>query len=300
MGYIEQQDIGIWVNDAPNQSQKEFRQAVHTILTSISSDAELHASMVLKGGILLAIRYKSDRHTKDLDLSTDKKLSEDFTKDFIVKTLNNSLAITVEELPYNLACKVQSARQNPKDSNSTYPTMELTVGYAYQGTPKHKRLLGVSGSPTVVSIDYSLNEAIPCVEEIAISHESPDSSLKVYSLADLIAEKYRSFLQQKIRDRQRRQDIYDINLLDENTGEFSDVEKIKILTSLIIKCKDRGLDPNKDSMDCPELKRRAIARYPELTAEVPAELPDFEIIFSNVQSLYKSLPWTLKDKLTDS
>jgi len=299
MNNIEQQDIEQWVEKAPDSSQKEFRQAIHTILAAISSDPKLNASMVLKGGILLAIRYASDRFTKDIDLSTDQKLSSDFTLDIIVDTLNNSLALTVEELDYSLDCRVQSAKKDPKDEDATFPSIKLRIGYAYKGTPKHKRLLNLSSS-TAISIDYSLNESIPNVEEITISSSTEDRNLLAYSLSDLIAEKYRSLLQQESRNRERRQDIYDIILVEEQVGEFSSAEKLKIMCSLITKCRARGIEPDDSSIDSAELKKRAQAQYHTLADEIPGDLPDFDQLFAKAQKLYKSLPWELKDNITQA
>lgn len=42
-------DIAEWVVQA-DASQREFRQAVHTILAAIAHDPQLRASMVIKGG----------------------------------------------------------------------------------------------------------------------------------------------------------------------------------------------------------------------------------------------------------
>jgi hypothetical protein len=53
------------VNQAPND-QRELRQAVHTVLAAIAHDTQLRADMIMKGGILLAVRYQSVRFTKDI------------------------------------------------------------------------------------------------------------------------------------------------------------------------------------------------------------------------------------------
>jgi hypothetical protein len=39
MSKIEEYDIKDWVEDASTTSNKEFRQAVHTILSAIASDS---------------------------------------------------------------------------------------------------------------------------------------------------------------------------------------------------------------------------------------------------------------------
>jgi len=157
MNNLEELDILNWVSQASDDANKEFREAVHTILSAIASDHILRVSMILKGGILLAVRYHSHRFTTDIDLSTDLTLGNDFSKENVVETLNNSLAMTVEELDYGLDCRVQSAEKKPKSLEATHPSLKLKVGYAYKNTPKHRRLQA-DQSPSVIDIDYSSNE----------------------------------------------------------------------------------------------------------------------------------------------
>ncbi len=289
MSKIEEYDIKDWVEDASTTSNKEFRQAVHTILSAIASDSNLKANMILKGGILLAIRYKSHRYTKDIDFSTDKPRGGEITEDGVRKSLDSSLAQMVEELDYDLDCRVQSSKLQPRDVKSTYPSIKMKVGYAYKGTPKHKLLLSWK-SPDIVSIDYSLNEATPNIEDLKLNLKE---GILTYSLTDLIAEKYRSLLQQVSRKRNRRQDVYDLNLLVERFGDIDNFERSKILNSLIIKSKARlKIAPDINSFEDPELKSRAKKDYPSLESELEGELPDFEELFQKVAAFYRSLPWS--------
>ena len=59
-----------WVQQAPDKPQRGFREAVHIILESIGRSKHLQARMVMKGGLLMAIRYDSSRYTRDIDFST--------------------------------------------------------------------------------------------------------------------------------------------------------------------------------------------------------------------------------------
>ena len=292
MSKIEEYDIKDWVEDASTTSNKEFRQAVHTILSAIASDSNLKANMILKGGILLAIRYKSHRYTKDIDFSTDKPRGGEITEDGVRKSLDSSLAQMVEELDYDLDCRVQSSKLQPRDVKSTYPSIKMKVGYAYKGTPKHKLLLSWK-SPDIVSIDYSLNEATPNIEDLKLNLEE---GILAYSLTDLIAEKYRSLLQQVSRNRSRRQDVYDLNLLVERLGDIDSFERRKILSSLIIKSKAREISPDINSFEDPDLKSRAKKEYHTLEDEIEGELPAFDELFQKVADFYRSLPWS---KLVD-
>ena len=286
MSDIQEYNIRAWVEKASTESNREFREAVHTILSAIAIDKCLKASMILKGGILLAIRYHSHRFTKDMDFSTERKPGDEITEDSIRKLLDSSLAQTVEFLDYDLDCRVQSSKIQPKDPNATYPSIKMTIGYAYKGTTKHKRLLALR-SPSTISIDYSLNETTPNIETLILDIED---GILAYSLTDLIAEKYRSLLQQVPRNRIRRQDVYDLNLLV-NMDNIDHIEKSKILDSLIRKSKARGIEPDINSFDDPELKHRAQIDYRTLEDEIEGELPDFDELFQRVHEFYKSLPW---------
>ena len=105
---LEDYDIAEWVKQA-DDSRREFREAVHTILAAIANDSQLRANMVIKGGILLAVRYHSHRYTKDIDFSTTQGLSE-INPDQIKEALNKSFIRIAEELEYGLDCRVQSCR----------------------------------------------------------------------------------------------------------------------------------------------------------------------------------------------
>ncbi|MBD2186609.1 nucleotidyl transferase AbiEii/AbiGii toxin family protein [Pseudanabaena mucicola] len=289
MSEIEEYDIKDWVEDASTATNQAFRQAVHTILSAIASDRNLKANMILKGGILLAIRYKSHRFTKDIDFSTERKRGDEITEDEIRKSLDSSLVQMVDELDYGLDCLVQSSKLEPSnDPKYTYPSIKRKVGYAYKGTPQHKRLLSLR-SPDIISIDYSLNEATPNIEYLKLNLED---GILAYSLTDLIAEKYRSLLQQVSRNRSRRQDIYDLDLLIERLGDIDSFERGKILNSLIFKSKARGISPDINSFDDPELKSRAKKEYYTLEDEIEGELPDFDELFQKVADFYRSLPWS--------
>lgn len=277
-------DIENWVEQSDNPDIKEFREAVHTILKAVATDDDLKANMILKGGILLAIKYNSHRFTKDIDFSTEKTLDQNINEVSIRESLNKSLIQTVEELDYELDCRVQSSKLQPKKPGATFPSIKLKIGYAYKGTPKHRLLMGLRCT-SVVSIDYSLNEATSNIDNMTIS--ASDTILS-YSTIDLIAEKYRSLLQQVSRNRNRRQDVYDLKILIDNIG---DCDKQEILKTLISKSDSRGLSPNSNSINEPELIIRAKKEYYTLEDEIEGTLPDFDTIFENVSDFYMSLPW---------
>lgn len=284
MNRQEHYDIATWANEAPDAEQREFRQAVHTILVAIANDPRLKSKMVIKGGILLGVRYHSPRFTKDIDFSTTGNLATMSAED-VRSAFESSLIQIIEELDYDLDCKVQSCKVNPQNRpDASFPSIELKIGHAYKGSPKYKRLQKLQ-SPSVVSIDFSLNEKILGVESLKLGSSG---TINAYTFADLVAEKFRSLLQQESRDRYRRQDVFDLSKLSELVSED---ERRSILKSLIEKSRARGIEPQPDSLDGAELKRRAQADYHTLGDEIDGPLPEFEATYEIVRSFYQSLPW---------
>ncbi len=280
----EQHDIAEWVNQAPSD-QRELRQAVHTVLAAIAQDTQLRADMIMKGGILLAVRYQSVRFTKDIDFSTSMKLSE-VNADDVQRRLDAALRLTVEALDYDLDCRVQGCKVHPANqANASFPSIKLKIGYAYKGTAKHRRLIQLQ-SPSVISIDYSLNETISNIDEVLVGL---DQSVNAYPFAELVAEKFRALLQQVERDRYRRQDVYDLAFLSRMPRNKS--VEAAIFNSLMVKARSRNIEPNCDSLNDEEVKRRAAADYHTLKDEVQGDLPDFEVAYAEVLAFYRALPW---------
>jgi len=117
----------------------------------------------------------------------------------------------------------------------------------------------------------------------------PGHTIHAYGFADLVAEKFRALLQQPLRKRNRRQDVYDLAMLSARPASSS--VKADILESLRRKSRARGIEPTPASMSDPEIKSRAGADYLSLQDEIPGPLPDFEIAFTTVLQFYHSLPW---------
>ena len=278
-----QRDLDAWAREAV-PGQRAFRQAVHLILTAITSDLGLRETMVMKGGLLMAIRYQSNRFTKDLDFSTSKTRPE-IDADTIRQRLERSLAMAVANSDYDLDCKIQRFKFNPPEEDAQFPNLELKIGYAFKGSKEHSRLLQGRSSSTI-EIDFNLNEPIIDIETLDLGE---GLCLRTYALSDLIAEKLRSLMQQTTRNRYRRQDIYDLRLLidlgiDEHTRRAT-------LATLIKKAQSRGINPTPESLADPETRRRAQRDYPTLADEVEGVLPDFDESYHQVEEFYRALPW---------
>lgn len=280
-------DLSAWVEQEGNPLDREFREAVHTILFAISQRQDISTRMIMKGAVLLAICYNCIRHTTDIDFSTSVKADE-FDKESFLAELEESLISATENLDYGLACRVQSCKFQPPSPDASFPTLKIKIGYAYKHDQRsHKRLLKRNSSK-VVEIDYSFNEATYHVENIALKK---GGTLSAYGLADLIAEKYRAILQQQQRRRTRRQDIYDLYYLFNHYGPHEIPAKQQILDSLIKKAAARNIDPEKYSMRDPEIIKRSKYEYHHLEAEIVGVLPEFDEAYRQIRTFYENLPW---------
>ncbi|MEZ8495227.1 nucleotidyl transferase AbiEii/AbiGii toxin family protein [Vibrio splendidus] len=277
-----------WVNSAP-ADRVEFRQAVHIILQAISSSAYLKPKMIMKGGMLLGIRYNSSRFTEDIDFSTAEKLA-DIDKDEFEDELNDSLQESADTFPYTVKCIVQSIKIQPKGGNVTFPSFNLKIGYANTKNPGAMKRLNRKESPKTVKIDYSFNEMTYKTDEIKLEDED---SVTVYGITDLISEKIRSIIQQPYRDRNRRQDIYDLHYLISTIDDLTSEEKLNILETLFNKSKDKVplKDITQETLDRDDIKSMSQQSYHLLEQEVMGSLPEFEDAYSLVVNFYKSLPW---------
>lgn len=287
---IDHINIEEWVDSSGNADIRSFREAIHIIIFSIANSERLRALMAMKGGILLALRYESPRFTKDIDFSTTYRYQEFDVKEF-KKLFDVQLGLACEALNYGLDCKIQSSKINPTNSEASFPTLTIKVSYAYKGTPKHKHF--EKGTCTdVIQIDYSFNELSYMIENIEIDD---GKTISVYSLPDLVGEKFRAIIQQKSRNRIRRQDSYDIYMLILK-GILDDFTlKELILKSLKLKSRERNLYIDNSSLDDEEVKARSMKDYEILRYEIVGELPPFIEVYDRVNEYYKSLPWDSLD-----
>lgn len=278
-------DIATWVNE--DAGHRAFRQAVHTILTAISDTHELQQIMVMKGGILLALGYGSTRFTRDIDFSTDQTAAGFDIEDFIAK-FDQALTGAAEILPYDTDCRVQGWKKQPPRDDATFPTIEIKVGYANRSNSGAHRRLMRSEAPHVVRVDFSLNEPRggPVLLEIGEGR-----TIQAYSFEDLVAEKLRAVLQQEVRNRTRRQDIYDLYLLLNDGAGQSEETRSGIFDSLKEKAAARDLTIDRKSMRNHEIYRRSHREYELLVHEIEGPLPEFDVAYDLVRSYYEALPW---------
>lgn len=283
---MDKVDISTWVENAPENIA--FRQAAHTVLHAISITEALQSSMIMKGGVLLALGYRSQRYTRDIDFSTPSQLA-DFDQKWFRETLDEGLAYAVENLGYGLDCRVQKIEQKPAGDGASFPTIKTTIGYAYKGDSKNHQRLLKGQSIHIIKLDYSLNESVGNIDFF----ELEDGNLiRVYDTVELISEKFRALLQQEVRNRVRAQDLYDLYYILDVCSLETDIEmKSHILKRLIEKSESRRLVVKMESMANDEIRKRSREGYKTLPDLVEEKLQDFDIIYDQVEQFYQSLPW---------
>lgn len=279
-----------WVEKAP-EDRKDFSQAVHIILQAISNSAYLKPKMIMKGGMLMGIRYASSRYTEDIDFSTAEKLADIDQEEFRTE-LDEALQEAGDHLPYPIKCLVQSINIQPRGGEATFPSFNLKIGYANKGNASALKRLERRQSPKTVKIDYSFNEVTYRTDEIVL-HDEDDESVQTYAITDLIAEKIRSIIQQPYRERHRRQDIYDLHYLLTTIEELNSEERYCVLDTLFKKSEGRLPieDLHEETLDRVDIREMSHANYHQLASEVAGELPVFDEAYDLVVEFYKSLPW---------
>ena len=286
-----------WVQESiDNRSvaaQKDFRHAVHIILKAISLSENLSKSMIFKGGMLLGIKYQSERYTTDLDFSTAEKLDPNCIQGF-TEEFNDKLDYANNLLAYGMRLKIQRIEKRPKKDVASFPALEIKI--AYLGTNCNQSEINKyenNQAPNTISIDYSFNELNNDVESIVIDEEENEKII-CYTLESIIAEKLRSILQQKPRNRTRGQDIYDICfLLSDYDDQLSSIEtKNKILNLLKQKSIGRDIDEllHVNGLNDDDIRSRSEIGFKALELQL-TKTTNFEDLYNQLNKFYKSLPW---------
>ncbi len=268
------------------QTQRE-RIASEVFLAALGSTENFKDKIFLKGGVLVGAVYESGRNTADLDFSTTLEPSKDFLDKLeteLIAALPSAAALVGSP---DTIIKVQSVKYRPRPETfveADAPAIEVKFAFADKGTKSEERLKsGISNN--IIYADISFNEEISSIEEICIGESG--LSFFAYSKCDLIAEKLRSILQQKIRKRNRRQDVYDLWFLIENYTISLD-ERKEIKEVFLQKSQSRGIEPTEASFADDEVIERSRSEWDTLESEV-MYLPKFEQAFGVVQNFYDQL-----------
>lgn len=282
--------ISDWVEKA-NADPATYleRQAIEVFLSTVGMVEPYSNQMFLKGGILMAVAYESPRNTGDVDLSTTANPEEGIAER-MKEALDAAFPSVCADLGYpSMMCAVQSFKYYPKGEKfpkNQGPSIKMKIGYALRGSSQQKHF-DEGRSFTTLDIDVSFKEPIGAIQ--ILNFKETEKSVKAYSLVSLMAEKFRALLQQEIRDRYRRQDVYDLYSLITRFPLDGD-EKTKLLKILQEKCVARKVVANRNSLEQEAIVERAKADWRTLKLEI-GDIPDFDTCFCEINAFYKSLPW---------
>lgn len=282
-------DLEAWTDEEQAPLRRAFRQAVRLVLRAIARSPALSSVMVMKGGILLAIRYRSSRFTRDIDFSTPTRFQEVDLRTFL-RSFAEALEPVSADNEYGLALSLQShAVKPPNKPDVMFPTLKLRVAYANRRNPGAMRRLATREATDVVDVDYSFNEWASEIERSS----AEAGELSIYPFHDLIAEKLRSVLQQVVRNRDRFQDVYDLYLLLEGGTVITAGSRAAILAKLRAASADRAVPIHIHAMRDAEIIDRSRRGYESvLPGLVQGDVPPFDAAYGAVQSFFESLPWT--------
>lgn len=283
-------DLAAWVEQATADPLKwRDRQVTEIVLTAISITPELNKGLVLKGGILMSLAFGSARQTGDIDFTAEVD-PQPFADD-LRSLLDTAMRRAGASLGYtDLRCRVQRLKRKPREENfegARAPALQLTIGHAGSGTNEAEALERGKAS-RVVYIDISFKEQVFRKNELML--QKPSVSIQAYDLTEVIAEKLRALLQQPVRNRTRRQDVYDIDWLITRFS-IDQEDKRAILLALMEKSSDREIVPTARSFDDPKVKEFASREWNSMALELGEDLPVFEEAYERVRDFYLTLPW---------
>lgn len=287
-------DIKAWVNSPKDEEDRRFRKAIHLVLLAISKDKQLSHTLIIKGGIVMSLVYGGSRYTSDLDASSLETI-DDLTPERLEKDLNRYLKVAEIEVGYGLAFNIHSIKPQPRRyQEAQYPAYKVKIGFAQQNNPSEMQRLRSKQSPSVIDIDISFNELLT-VSDTEYIELNANRSILCYSLSQIIAEKYRSLLQQPVRNRNRRQDVYDIyHLLTDYADYFAkETTKHDVLEKLKRSAIGKNIDGylHSEGILAPEIKTMALKDFDTLKLEINITQIDPHQMFDEISAYYQALPW---------
>ncbi|WP_020465468.1 nucleotidyl transferase AbiEii/AbiGii toxin family protein [Singulisphaera acidiphila] len=250
----------------------------------MSSSAALVSRVAFKGGNALRFVHGNPRSTLDLDFSADDGFP-DSPDD--IKALMNT-ALRTGERQYQVKVRCQSIHRLPPGVDKTMPTYRIKACFQlpsdryYQNIDE--RLASGKHLSDVIEVEISLNDAL-C--ETGDEQLSPDAKpLRVCTLNDIIAEKFRALLQQVPRKRSRPQDVFDIASMVRKHSALIDLEKVS--SFLLRKSEVRGIVATKAAFN-DDVKDRAAASYEAEVREFTTEFIPFQEAWAEVLTLVSHL-----------
>lgn len=279
-------DITVWCKEngiAEHEGRRRYVE--HAILGCIARSEKLRKAMVFKGGNALRIMYGSSRSTLDLDFTA---LPNTLSDDENALRVDMGTAFDNSFTLFGVKLRCQKVKRNPKSPEATRPTFEISVAYQFPGD-RYFDSMETQKLNETVPVEISFNDVV-----CGISKFSPvindRSTIQVCSLEDILAEKLRSILQQKIRNRNRSQDVYDIALFA--TSHADRINWQTVYMYFAIKCQARGIIADKREFDM-VIREMAYKNYDrEIQRQTRSAFIPFDEAWRAVETVVEGLPNT--------
>lgn len=257
------------------------RWAHYQILVAISNHRQLKNILIFKGGNALRSAHGSVRATRDLDFSIQETLPEDDARKWL------DLALRRQSQQIDILLRVQSFKPKPKHADATRRTWHVHIGYALKSHAGKMRRLEATPpqSSEYIPLEISENEAVGIY---AVNSIDGAEKLYVSTVENIIAEKLRALLQQRIRDRYRAQDVFDIayqcrRVKNEEIPPFNLQE---LRNQFEEKCRVRNVPSDLDGFKDDELWSRAERDYQAMKESIPeSEYLPFAVGRAEIESL---------------
>jgi len=207
----------------PGTIEKDY--ILSKTIMSLAQLEDFQKHLVFKGGTALKkCYYPSWRYSEDLDFTARDELPGDQ-----INTLFDSAVRKVESL-FGVSMRVSEYSQYPRPKTVI---VSAQLKLSYDG-PLRK----TSGLKNNIRIDIALDETIASgtsQKKVKKQYaDDIDTTVPIYSLEEIIAEKLRSILQ-----RGKSRDYYDVwILLKDHKKDFSSELMVKIMKK---KCKDKNI-----------------------------------------------------------
>lgn len=277
-------DIKSWCkeNGIPEHVGRR-RYVEHAILGCIARSGKLRNAIVFKGGNALRIMYGSSRSTLDLDFTAlPDALSDD--EDDLRVIADEAFRTSANSFSVKLRC--QKVKRNPRGQEFTTPTYKISVAYQFPGDRYYENMETRNLSETV-PVEISLNDVVCDMSELS-PVANGRNTIKVCSLEDILAEKLRSILQQKVRNRNRSQDVYDIALFARSHA--ASINWQAVYTYFAIKCQARGIIAERKEFDVAIREMAALNYEKEINRQARDAFISFDDAWNEVERVVEGLP----------
>ncbi len=254
--------------------EKDF--CIGWLLKGIAEKEEFEKRLIFKGGTALRKCYFEDyRFSEDLDFTVLSGLKS--------KNMEESFALVCERLTDESGCGFELTNFQEVRDIQGEEAYEAKIAFRGPTEPQNVK--------PVIKIDLSFYEtvALPAVQRKIIHpySDSFNSKVLVYSLEEILAEKLRAILQQKMRV-PRPRDFYDAWMLLKKYA--NQIKLAQVRKAFIQKCKFKNVPYHsvEDFFD-PALLRKNKAAWEASIAKQVSSLIGFDQVIQDLNTELKRL-----------